>query len=446
MDTHNDKELKTLLRQKFDDYEVELPADDWVVFSRKLAEKQPKRHRFVWYYVTAAASIIGIFFIGITYLAKDDRSSSALLLPIAQNNAHVATKTIISVPKSHVLAKITRSKNTSTVTNPTSASNSPNASAQVNANVPSTVSAGEEVETSLNNAQTTTTNVSSTPQEVKAPIAQNANLGQNTLDTTGYITHNVPQYTELPPLPSVADEQDGKTSSPKQKNSINWLAGNFQSNTGLSGGNSNLLSDGSLGSQLYNRVSKASSTSSGSTTPTYVPFTGNETYYLPLTFGLTAGLKLAPRWELQSGIVYTLLVTTGDVQSSSSIRATGRISQNYIGIPVDIAYIFFQNASLSFYVSGGGRIEKGVSLVQTIYTYDSQNNPTERESDNYSINGIQLSLDASVGASYRLYRSLHLYVETGGAWYIPGNQPESSRTEYPVNFALKTGLRFSLSK
>jgi hypothetical protein len=179
-----------------------------------------------------------------------------------------------------------------------------------------------------------------------------------------------------------------------------------------------------------------------------ISFSGKKTHYVPLSFGLSAGIPLSKRWELQSGLVYTRLVTTGELgaQYSGGSKSTGRIEQHYLGIPVSLSYSFICKPSFSVYLIGGGRIEKGISLVEKIYTYNAQNTPLEQESYHYSIKGVQLSLDAGIGASYRLYRFIHWYIETGGAWYVPSNQPESSRTEHPLNVSFKTGIKFSLSK
>ena len=448
MDTHKYNENDTFYRQKFDNYEVELPSDDWEVFSRKLAEVQSKRRRFVWYYVSAAASVIGILFLSLSYLYNDNSSGKTNLAhqETSRSARHyasvVSSNTSVMGQSTKKYGRITAAQKTvSTV-----------AASRSTASGDENTGQNEAVVIVANSTAVSGSSIAK-PSLVadSQPTAATNKPTVNNFDTTGYITHPVPQYAELPALST--DQTDntpekGKKRSSGANNLVNWLAGTFQGNLGLSSGSSdNLTIDGSIGSQLFTRVSQAELLSASST-PSLINFSGKKTYYVPLSFGITAGIPLAKRGELQSGIIYTLLITTGELgaQYSGGTKATGRIEQHYLGIPVALAYSFIQAPSFSVYLTGGGRIEKGISLVEKIYTYNSQNIATEQDSYHYAINGIQPSLDAGIGASYRLYHFIHWYVEAGGAWYIPCNQPESSRTEHPLNFSLKTGLKFSLLK
>jgi hypothetical protein len=444
MDTHKYKENDTLIRQKFDNYEVELPSDDWAVFSQKLAEAQPKRRRFVWYYVAAAASIIGVLFVGISYLSNDRVSTGENLAVQFPNN-----KVGLNSAKS-VGCSVTNEKEDGTHQK-SLALISKSSSVQAEKSVENKTQ-GQTQTTSTLLSESQAENISVAVKTVGnvQPVAVVAvKPAVNDIDTSGYITHPVKQYAELPSLP-VENSNDASTTGKKQPsgsgNLVHWLAGNFQGNLGLSSGaGGDLTSSGSISSHLFSRVSEADALLASST-PTLISFSDKKTYYVPMSFGLTAGMPIGNRWELQSGIVYTLLITTGELQSSSNVKATGRIEQHYIGVPVSLAYAFIKQPSFSVYLTGGGRIEKGISLVEKIYTYNSQNIPTEQEHYHYAINGVQFALEAGIGASYRLYRFISWYAEIGGAWYVPSNQPESSRTEHPLNAALKTGLRFSLIK
>lgn len=444
MDIHKYKEDDTLIRRKFDNYEVELPSDDWAVFSQKLAEAQPKRRRFVWYYVAAAASIIGVLFIGISYLSNSKVSTGDnLAVQLSGHNTGInsvkpAVRSVTTIKEEGSMQKaLALASKASTVHAAKNAANKTQEQAQTASVLPS--------ESKEQNIYVLGKNAGNA--QPVAVVAAKPTV--NDIDTTGYITHPVKQYAELPSLP-VENSKDASTTDKKQPtgsgNLVHWLAGNFQGNLGLSSGEgSDLASSGSISSHLFSRVSQADALLASST-PTLISFSDKKTYYVPMSFGLTAGMPIGNRWELQSGIIYTLLITTGELQSSSNVKATGRIEQHYIGVPVSLAYAFIKQPSFSVYLTGGGRIEKGISLVEKIYTYNSQNVPTEQERYHYPISGVQVALEAGIGASYRLYRFISWYAEVGGAWYVPSNQPESSRTEHPLNAALKTGLRFSLIK
>jgi|GEM_PF-870214 len=457
MDKHKYNDNDIFYRQKFDNYEVDLPAGDWDVFSRKLAEAQPKRRRFVWYYVAAAASVAGVIFLGSSLLNKQDNSSGFTLAkqetsqPKHPQKALLANNVSIGTNKGTTTGTATvTTKNrvgTPVATAPTSGqANTIQGNQPETNNGAGTGKAGTMVATTA--AKPSSTVSASAPEAV---IAQDK-VTTEQFDTTGYITHPVPHYAELPALPTDKGEGDKKIDKNNSKganNMVKWLAGTFQGNLSLSSGTgNNLANDGSIGTQLFSRVSQAETLYGSLSSPNMISFAGKKTYYVPLSFGLSFGMPLSKRWELQSGLVYTLLITTGELgaQYTGGGKSTGRIEQHYLGIPVSLSYSFICKPSFSVYLIGGGRIEKGLSLVEKIYTYNAQNTPLEQERYHYSIKGVQLSLDAGVGASYRLYRFIHWYVETGGAWYVPCNQPESSRTEHPLNVSFKTGLKFSLSK
>lgn len=454
MDIHGYNDSYSSLKQKFDNYPVDLPADDWAVFSKKLAAAQGGRRRFTWYYIAAAASIIGILFIGFSYLAKtyDHPAQQALQAYKTKTDSIAAARAqqpiaIVSASRKVDAGNAAANTNQQTSRTISNVAQSPQA-------IPNVAKTTGQTATVYNKAKReTTVEISQANIDVPSATKNTATASApsvNNFDTAGYITHPVPQYAELPELSS--DKQNSEsTNREKDKASgsnkvVNWLAGTFQGNLGLSSGsNGDILDDGSLGSHLLTRVAKADALQASST-PSIMSFSGNKTYYPPLSFGITVGIPLHGRWELQSGLVYTLLITTGNISSSSNTKGTGRIEENYLGIPVALSYAILQRPSFSMYILGGGKIDKGVSLVEKTFTYDSNDNLLNQTYYQYSISGFQFSLDAGIGASYRLYRFINWYLEVGGAWYIPGNQPESSRTEHPINVSIKTGIRFSLSK
>jgi hypothetical protein len=187
---------------------------------------------------------------------------------------------------------------------------------------------------------------------------------------------------------------------------------------------------------------------SASTNGDLFTLTDQKTYYLPMTFGLNLGIPLAERWELQTGLQYTLLITSGEVESTSLSTspsiARGRIEQHYVGIPLNVAYKFLTAKNFILYGIVGGTAEKGVAHVEKLYTYNSNNVLVEIDHATTSINGFQFSLNGGLGGSYRIYKFINFYIEAGGSWYIPGNQPQSVRTEHPFGITFKTGLRFVL--
>ncbi len=95
--------------------------------------------------------------------------------------------------------------------------------------------------------------------------------------------------------------------------------------------------------------------------------------------------------------------------------------------------------------SGGGAIEKAVYATRTT-DYGTGGKP-----EKMGVKGVQFSIDGAVGADFRIARSMGLYLETGAAYYFEGENEStyfgtftSYRTDNPVNFTLRIGIRFNI--
>ena len=81
-------------------------------------------------------------------------------------------------------------------------------------------------------------------------------------------------------------------------------------------------------------------------------------------------------------------------------------------------------------------LEKGISANYTLIAPASQTNKRE------SIAGLQWSLNGQLGGSFHLSKRFSLYIEPGVRYFFPDTrQPESVRTEQPLNFTLGFGIR-----
>jgi hypothetical protein len=157
-------------------------------------------------------------------------------------------------------------------------------------------------------------------------------------------------------------------------------------------------------------------------------------YSMPINFGLTVSIPIIHDLNLITGIQYTYL-------ANHITGSTFDLKQelHYLGIPVKIAVNLVKRGDFVVYSALGGTIEKGLAGVQTS-TVDDEGTWKGTQ----SVQGIQTSLTGQFGLSYNLNDSFLLYLEPGVAWYIPSDQPVSSRTEEPFNFNLSLGLRYRL--
>lgn len=163
----------------------------------------------------------------------------------------------------------------------------------------------------------------------------------------------------------------------------------------------------------------------------------------PVSFSLMTGFPLNRTWSIETGIMYTYMVS--DLKRTSGDDYRGTLRLHYLGIPVSLRMNLYENARWSVYAMGGGSIEKGLLSVYTqeikstsgeIYTIKSRS----------SVDGVQLSTQAGVGVDYKLNERIRLFGEPRVIYYFNNKQPISARTENPFTFSLNAGIRVEFGK
>lgn len=147
----------------------------------------------------------------------------------------------------------------------------------------------------------------------------------------------------------------------------------------------------------------------------------------PITFGLSIRKGLGGRFSLESGITYSYL--SSDVRFLGNDRMVEQ-KLHYLGVPIRLNYDLIDHKAFTFYVSGGGAIERCV-----YGTLDGEK---------LSVDPLQLSVSAMIGAQVNLTKHLGLYVEPGVAYFFnDGADLKTIRKDRPFNFNLQGGIRFT---
>ena len=141
----------------------------------------------------------------------------------------------------------------------------------------------------------------------------------------------------------------------------------------------------------------------------------------PVRFGLSLRYQIDDHWSIESGLSYTRLVsditTVADGQSSITNQRL-----NYIGLPMNVGYMLWEDRHFGLYVAGGGTLEKMLDASPW-----------------------QFSLNGAAGAEYRLTDVFSLYAEPGVGYYFSnGSTTPTIYQEHPFNFNLSFGLRLNL--
>ena len=166
-------------------------------------------------------------------------------------------------------------------------------------------------------------------------------------------------------------------------------------------------------------------------------------YSLPVNFGLSVSIPLFSNLDIISGINYTYLHSTTSSSNSQSPYFELNQSLHYIGIPLKVSFNIFKTGHFGTYAALGGTVEKGLAGIQKCHVVN-----TDGEISNWNnsqkIYGLQLSLTGQLGLYYELNKIFNLYLEPGMSYFIPNDQPVSSRTEEPYNFNIGFGLRYKI--
>lgn len=167
----------------------------------------------------------------------------------------------------------------------------------------------------------------------------------------------------------------------------------------------------------------------------------NKNFLPPLSVGIAIRKNLTNTTSIESGLVYTYLLSTFDTPGSTSYDATSQL--HYVGIPLNLVVKIWKNQQWEVYSSAGGMIEKGLRSVYI--QHEHTGNQTTTTSANTAIDGLQWSVNAGLGASYKIQRNLSLYVEPKFSYFFDNNQPICARTDQPIVLGLTAGIRFMLN-
>ena len=188
-------------------------------------------------------------------------------------------------------------------------------------------------------------------------------------------------------------------------------------------------------SDLYTGLLRAPGVKSAATILAPADFSSRK-FHAPLSFGLRAGKQLSEKVSIESGLVYTYLLT--DLESPNY---TARLNLHYLGIPLNTKLNVWTNRQWSVYASGGAILEKG---LQSVYVQTQKiGNQTITTSASTDIDGFQWSVNAAVGVAYNFAGAFDFYFEPGFAYFFDNDQPLSIRSDRQFAPGVEAGIRFA---
>lgn len=162
-------------------------------------------------------------------------------------------------------------------------------------------------------------------------------------------------------------------------------------------------------------------------------------YLPPFSVGINSRVPLTDHLAVESSLVYTYLLTRLSGSTSGDFRA--EVKLHYLGVPVNLVWSLLKEHKWEIYVSGGGMIEKG--LRTDFRQYQNWDNVEVNTSANTDVEGVQWSVNGTLGVSYDLLENISLFFDPKLSYYFENDQPFSIRKELPLLVSLNTGLRMS---
>lgn len=158
--------------------------------------------------------------------------------------------------------------------------------------------------------------------------------------------------------------------------------------------------------------------------------TGSDTHYFPIKVGMSAGIPIADRLRITTGLDYNLYC------SSIKYSLSGNKQQfaHYLGIPLRLDWIMASNKWLDVYIGGG---------VEGDYCLAAKLDGTKIKGD-----GLAFSLLGAGGIQFNVSKHIGLYVEPELSWTIPSKTQTLAtyRNSRPVMFSIAAGFRITFEK
>lgn len=166
-------------------------------------------------------------------------------------------------------------------------------------------------------------------------------------------------------------------------------------------------------------------------------------HHLPVRVGALLRFNITDSWAIESGVTYTKLTSETTIGDKANYFDE-RTSLHYVGIPLNAVYNIWQSNRFTFYVSGGGMVEKSIAgSSRTNYFIDGEKTNSQRS--DVKVKELQWSINATAGAQFNLWPAVAIYAEPSvGYRFANGTKIETLYNERPLDFSLNIGLRFTL--
>ncbi|MCQ2119378.1 MAG: hypothetical protein MJY84_05610 [Bacteroidales bacterium] len=165
-------------------------------------------------------------------------------------------------------------------------------------------------------------------------------------------------------------------------------------------------------------------------------------HYRPVRVAATASWRMTDRLSVESGLAWTKL-SSNFTTASGVATSEDKQSLQYLGIPLNLTCNLADAGLFSFYLSGGGMMEKCIAGTKISSEYVSGALMSSTESK-ISIDPLLWSVNASAGAQANILKNFGIYFEPGVSYHFnDGSSVQTIYKEHPLDFVMTFGLRVS---
>jgi hypothetical protein len=162
-------------------------------------------------------------------------------------------------------------------------------------------------------------------------------------------------------------------------------------------------------------------------------------HWMPTTLGVTLSLPVNDWLSVESGLLYTSLISKGETSGAMSTYKRVR-EMEYVGIPLAVRLDVVDIGPLTIYGRLGVTGELSVGAEDRLYI----DGALSQENSLVGFDRFTCSFDGAAGVNYSLWDRVGIYGEIGCSYHrAPENYPENYRTVHPLSLASRVGVRFS---
>ena len=165
----------------------------------------------------------------------------------------------------------------------------------------------------------------------------------------------------------------------------------------------------------------------------------------PFRVGAAVRYALNNRWSIDAGLTYARHRSDITRKMGNVVNETQQ-TLHYLGVPLNVNYRIVGNRRFNVYAAAGVTGEKLLKGKRKTVT-QNEDMPDDVQTESVKENRAQFSVNAAIGAEYKIDDRLSVFAEPGISHYFDnGSELSSIYKERPTNFNLNVGLRFCVNK